>query len=176
MPSLEVAAEPSCCPSRRLAATSEPLNRYRAGHRLATQAMSLDPVLEDELHPRRERHHAARDQGRAAAVQPGDKADDLIHLNRRAPLGQRCLARDGLKRQRAQRCVFTPHERYPPRGLPPSKRLRLRHPKLRFGRELENSGATVGATAANHERAMAAPNGVTDDQLPALRQLSEEFG
>ena len=163
-------------PSREFVAPSESVNRHRASHRLATPAVPLDPVLEDELNPRRERHHAVRDDRRAAAMQAADEVRDVIELNSGAPLRERSLAWDGLKQQRAQRCVIAPHERYPPRGLPAPKRRRFRDPKFRLGRELENRGATVGASASDHQRGIAAPDGVTEDQLPALRELSENSG
>ena len=109
-------------------------------------------------------------------MQPGDEVRDLGQLNGPPQLRQRSFARDRLQQQRARRRVMAPHQRYPSRRLPALKRRGLRGPKLRLGRELENSAATVGVSAPDHEGRIAAPNSFTDDQFPALRKLSEEAG
>jgi hypothetical protein len=53
---------------RELVAPSQPLDRNGASHHLATAAVSLNPVLEDELNPLRERLDAGPNKGCAAAM------------------------------------------------------------------------------------------------------------
>jgi hypothetical protein len=65
---------------RELVAPSQPLDRNGASH-LATPTVSLNPVLEDELNPLRERDDAVRNDGCAAAMQPADEVRDLVQLN-----------------------------------------------------------------------------------------------
>jgi hypothetical protein len=161
--------------SRELVAPSEVVDRHRASH-LATPPMSRNPVLEDEVDPRREQYHAVGYDRCAAAMQLADEVRDVVQLNSRAPLRKRGFARDGLQQQCAQCCVIAPHQRYSPRGLPAPKRRRLRGPEFRVRCELEHSGATIGASAANHQRGVAAPNSLTNHQLPARCQVSDCFG
>jgi hypothetical protein len=45
--------------------------------------------------------------------------------------------------------------------------------ELRVRRELEDGRAAVGAPTSDHQRCVATPDSVTDDQLPALCELSD---
>ena len=150
-------------PSRQLLAASESVKRNRASRRLATAAVSLNPVLKDELNARGERHHAVRSDRRAAAMQLADEVRYFVQGHTRVPLRERRLARDGLQQERPQRCVGAPHERYTPRGLPTPQRRRLRARELRVRRELEDSGATVAPAASEHQGGVAASNRVADN-------------
>jgi len=95
-------------------APSQAVDRNRASHHLAALRVSLNPVLEDELNPRRERRPAVRNHRCAAAMQLADEVRDVVQLNSGAPLRKGGLAWDGLQQQRTQRCVIAPHQRYSP--------------------------------------------------------------
>lgn len=95
-------------PTRELMAPSDSVDRHRASHRLAPPGVPLHPVLEDEVDPRCERHHAVGDDRRTAAMQLADEVRDLLQLDTFAPLGEWSLARDAL-RSTAPDAVSWPH-------------------------------------------------------------------
>lgn len=109
-------------PSRELLAPSEAIDRNRASHHLATPAMPLNPVLEDELNPRRERRPAVR-YDRYAAAPPSSASGVSLSTAGHPSARRHRTTSEVLPRQQR-------HQRPVPSALPGQRLLRGAAPTM----------------------------------------------